>query len=67
MCTKKANARVFIYVDDALRARLNLYKTILGVQDTGTMDQNDTIRALLDKAGAPTGETLAQIAEQVQP
>ena len=64
---EKKNNRAWIYTDAEVRHRLNLYKTVLGIVGGSIMDQTETIRALLDKAGAPTGETLAQIAEQGQP
>lgn len=56
MGTKKANGRVFIFVDERLRARLNLYKAQLGVE-TGVMDQNAAIESLLDNAGVPAGNS----------
>lgn len=67
MGTKKTGGRVFIYVDERLRARLNLYKAQLGVE-TGVMDQNATIEALLDNVGVPAGNAAVERpAQAVQP
>ncbi len=67
--TKKTPGKVWMFVDEPVRKRLNRYKQILDITDTGVTDQNATLTALLDKVGAPGVDEPVQIvtSEAVQP
>ena len=64
---EKKSGKAWIYTDADVRHRLNLYKTMLGIAGDSIMDQTETIRILLDNAGAPRLETARRAAQQVQP
>jgi hypothetical protein len=59
MGTKSENGKAWMYVDRAVRHRLNLYKAVLGIKDDSVLDQSETIAALLDRVGAP-GDTAVE-------
>ena len=44
---------VWIRTTRRARARLNAYRALRGLTAGGTLDQTETITALLDSAGAP--------------
>lgn len=54
MGTKKEDGKAWMRVDEMERARLNLYKTMMGITDGGVTDQSVALRALLDAAGVPS-------------
>ena len=54
MGTKKEDGKAWMRVDEVERARLNLYKTMMGIADGGITDQSVALRALLDAAGVPS-------------
>jgi hypothetical protein len=60
--TRKIPGRAWMYVGEETRRRLNLYKALIGAQDMSVTNQDETIAALLDQAGAPslTGGAKAQ-------
>ena len=50
----KENAdKAWIYTNKAVRARLNLYKMMVGISDDSVLNQSAAITALLDNAGVP--------------
>ena len=57
MADKQSPDKGWIYTDKAVRARLNIYKAMIGVADDSIMDQTATITALLDNAGVPVVNT----------
>lgn len=59
MGTKKENGKVWMKVDERERARLNLYKAMIGVNDANVTDQTASLRALLDTAGVPSVPVIA--------
>ena len=63
MGTKKEDGKVWMKVDERERARLNLYKAMIGVNDANVTDQTASLRALLDTAGVPS----VPVANQQQP
>jgi hypothetical protein len=54
---------MWMKVDERERARLNLYKAMIGVNDANVTDQTASLRALLDTAGVPS----VPVANQQQP
>jgi hypothetical protein len=54
MGTKKEDGKAWMRVDEVERARLNLYKAMIGVADNSVTDQTASLRALLDAAGVPS-------------
>lgn len=50
---KDSADKAWIYTDKTVRARLNLYKTMVGIADDSIMNQSAAINALLDNAGVP--------------
>lgn len=54
MGTKKEDGKAWMRVDEAQRARLNLYKAMIGITDSNVTDQTASLRALLDAAGVPS-------------
>ena len=63
MGTKKEDGKAWMRVDEVERARLNLYKTMLGINDNSVTDQSIALRTLLDAAGVPSIPTVAQPAQ----
>ena len=54
MGTKKEDGKAWMRVDEIERARLNLYKTMIGISDNSITDQSVALRTLLDAAGVPS-------------
>lgn len=63
MGTKKEDGKAWMRVDEVERARLNLYKTMIGISDNSVTDQSIALRTLLDAAGVPS----VPVANQQQP
>ena len=54
MGTKKEDGKAWMRVDEVERARLNLYKAMIGISDSSVTDQSVALRTLLDAAGVPS-------------
>jgi hypothetical protein len=59
---RAADIRKALYIMPDTITRLNIYKELIGASS-----QDAAVAAALDKAGAPSSEALAEIAEAVQP
>ena len=60
MGTKKEGGKVWMRVDEIERARLNLYKTMIGIGDSSVTEQSVALRTLLDAAGVPSVPTVTR-------
>jgi hypothetical protein len=60
MGTKKEDGKVWMCVDEIERARLNLYKTMIGIGDSSVTEQSVALRTLLDAAGVPSVPTVTR-------
>ena len=65
MGTKREGSLVWMKVDAAERARLNLYKAMIGIADSNITDQSASLRALLNAQGVPSVPTGCQQPEAV--
>ena len=64
MGTKKEDGKAWMRVDEVERARLNLYKTMIGLSDSSVTDQSVALRTLLDAAGVPSVPSAPAVGRQ---